>query len=188
MAMTPQSWSITGGAVELGVDRRVLAKRVAVLVPAREEGNTKYYWMKDLAKVLHGIDTKALTLDAEKTRLTKEQADKTAMENEVQRGNLVDVSLIAKAWDIVGANIKTRMLAIPTKAAPLVIGSKSLPKVQAALEGVIHDALDELSRTAPGTTAKPGATGRVKAAAKVKSKPVGRRTPKAKSRVKRRAR
>jgi len=86
-----------------------------------------------------------INLDAERARLTKEQADKVAMENELTRSQLIDAEQVAVMWANVVVNIKTRVLAIPTKAAPLVIGCKTMPQVRDVIERVIIEALHDLS-------------------------------------------
>ena len=50
-----------------------------------------------------------------------------------------------QAWTRVGTNIKTKMLSIPTKAAPLVIGCKTIPQVKEVLDQHVYEALNELS-------------------------------------------
>lgn len=127
----------------------------------------------------------SLDLTRERARLAKEQADRTAMENAERRGKLIDSEKAAEWWASVITNARMRLLAIPTKVAPLVIGSKSLPEVRDVIEKAIHDALTELSAADP--IAGAGGNEGMEAAAAPDSKPVGRRKPKAKSGKQRRA-
>ncbi len=133
-------------------------------------------------------NVEALDLQKERARLAKEQADKTAMENEERRGNLVDVTKIAPLWANLAASIKTKFLSIPTKAAPLVMGCKTLPETKEALEHLIHDTLRDLSATAPGIIAAGDSAESNEAAPKVDSKRVGGRKKKAQPRKQRRTR
>lgn len=94
-------------------------------------------------------DGNVIVFEAERARLTKEQADKAAMQNAVTRGVLVDVEEVAQHWGGLLTNCKTKLLAIPTKAAPMVIGSKSLPQVREVLEKFIREALHDLISANP---------------------------------------
>lgn len=151
---------------------------------AREFGR----WLKrrNLSGLSISPDGIALDLDAERARLAKEQADKTAMENAVRRGDLVSSELVADWWSHVITNAKTRLLGIPTAAAPLVLGTKSLAGVRDKLEELITDALNDLSRTNPIPGA--GSDADMAPAAAPDGEPVGGPVSKAKSRGKRRTR
>lgn len=94
-------------------------------------------------------DGQLINVDAERARLTKEQADKVAMENEVRRGRLVDAEHVAALWANTLTNVKNRMLGIPTRAAPLVIGRKAVPEVREIIKRFIVEALNELSAADP---------------------------------------
>lgn len=148
--------------------------------PAREFGE----WMKrrHLSGLTVGEDGKVYDLEAERARLAKEQADKTAMENEEKRGRLIDAEKAAGWWVQIITNAKTKILAIPTKAAPLVLGCKSLAQAKDVLEKLIHESLTELSATNPVTVAGGEGAASVETAAAPDSEPVGRSRKKAKSR------
>lgn len=151
--------------------------------PAREFGD----WLKrrHLSGLIPVGDGKVLDLNAERARLAKEQADKTALENEEKRGVMVDVREIVDRWAAVGTNIKARLLSIPTKAAPLVLGCKTLPQVREVLAQLINDVLSELSASPPGIRSGAGSIQEPEAAADTDSKPVGGRKKKTKSRKRR---
>lgn len=131
-------------------------------------------------------DGNVIVFEAERARLTKEQADKVAMDNAVKRGDLMSVTEVAKHWAGLVVNAKTRLLSIPTKAAPLVIGARSLPVAREIIERFVVEALNELVSADfhPDGGGAPG----VEAAAEVDGQPVGGPAPKVKPRGKRRAR
>lgn len=133
-----------------------------------------------------GEDGEVISFEAERARLTKEQADKVAMDNAVKRGDLMSVTEVAKHWAGLVVNAKTRLLSIPTKAAPLVIGARSLPVAREIIERFVVEALNELVSADfhPDGGGAPG----VEAAAEVDGQPVGGPAPKVKPRGKRRAR
>lgn len=131
MALTQQLWTISGLSTELGMDRRSLARRLdaAGLEPAEEKGRSKKYRMSDVVRVLQDRDD--LDLTAEKARLAKEQADKTRLQNDEERGELVRVGDMVKwAGDMVAA-ARAKLLSIARKH----------PEVA----GEIRQALTELS-------------------------------------------
>jgi phage terminase Nu1 subunit (DNA packaging protein) len=113
--MSAQLWSLSALSVELGMDRRSLARRIddAGLQPAEEKGRSKLYRMSDVVRVLQ--ERTGLNLTEEKARLASEQADKTALHNEEERGELVRVEDMTKfVGDMVGA-ARSKFLAISRK-------------------------------------------------------------------------
>ena len=115
---------------------------------------------------------KVLDLNAERARHSKEQADKLEMENEVRRGLLMGRDEIQAELGRIFTNFKVKLLAIPTKLAPLVFSMKSIPEIMEALKAAIYECLNELAAELriEGDTAT----------AKSKRKPMGGRKPKVK--------
>lgn len=149
-------------------------------LPAREFGE----WLKrrHLSGIAVGQDGTTYDLEAERARLAKEQADKTAMDNEEKRGRLIDAEKVSVWWVQIVTNAKSKLLALPTKAAPLVLGCKTLAQAKDILEKLIHDALTELSATNPvGITGGESVAG-VETATEIDGQPVGRPRKKAKPR------
>lgn len=91
-------------------------------------------------------DNNVLDLQAERARLAKEQADKTAMENARIRGELVPVQAVRQLLEAVLSTFKTRVLALPSKLAPLLIGLTSPVDARDVVDNGLTDALNELSR------------------------------------------
>jgi phage terminase Nu1 subunit (DNA packaging protein) len=116
--------------------------------PVKTRGREKLYYLPDVIQYRLQRSAKSadeLVLTSERARLAKEQADKTAMENAIKRGELVDLPKVADALTKILTNVKTRLLAIPRRAAPLVLGCKTLPQVEDQLVSLVHEALTELS-------------------------------------------
>lgn len=127
----------------------------------------------------------------ERARLLKAQADKTELEVETMRGNLIPVEQVEVDWLTMVMSCRSRLLAIPTKIAFQIISLKEPEEVERFLKRNIYEALTELA-TEDDTSAIPeyekeGDSG-VDAATGTDSKPVGRQKPKAKPRSKRRTR
>lgn len=128
-------------------------------------------------------DGQLINFEAERARLTREQADKVAMENEVRRGRLVDAEHVAGLWANTLTNVKNRLLGIPTRAAPLVIGRKTAVEAREVIKRFIVEALNELSAADP--TTDPSSTQWPDAAAGSDGEPVGGPAPPAKRRKQR---
>jgi phage terminase Nu1 subunit (DNA packaging protein) len=89
----------------------------------------------------------ALNPIQERARKDKEQADKTALENQVRRGELVEGALVASKWTEILMKVRSKLLRIPWAAAPLLLGHTDQVKIQIVLEDQIRDALSELAAT-----------------------------------------
>ena len=85
-----------------------------------------------------------LDIVAERARLAKEQADKLEMENATSRGELLPRAEVVSALQAVFARCRARLLSLPTKLAPLIVGEPSPAVVQDRITQGVHEALDEL--------------------------------------------
>lgn len=85
----------------------------------------------------------------ERAKLTKAQRIKTELEVAVMRGELHHAEDVELVMNGMIAAFRTRMLAIPTKAAGDLQGKTSLTEIQATLRKHIHEALGELSTYDP---------------------------------------
>jgi phage terminase Nu1 subunit (DNA packaging protein) len=86
-----------------------------------------------------------LDLNAERARLAKEQADKTAIENATARGELLPVADVRRTYETLFTSLRDRVLAVRS-TAPLLVDAavgEGLPKVRALLTEALTQALDE---------------------------------------------
>jgi phage terminase Nu1 subunit (DNA packaging protein) len=114
------------GKVDVNAADKILDERQAKAKPAKAKK----------AKGLDGVH--------ERARLAKEKADAQAIENAKARGELVPQEEVATNWDKLVTACKTRLLAIPNKAAPQVVGMD--PKEASGfIRGLIVEALEELA-------------------------------------------
>ena len=90
-------------------------------------------------------DTGDYDLTVERARKEKESADKLQMENQVTRGELVEIADVEKLWSSEFARIKNKLLAIPKKLAPLMVPIKKQGEAHDILTAVCYEALNELS-------------------------------------------
>jgi phage terminase Nu1 subunit (DNA packaging protein) len=109
-------------AVELRIDRRTLARELEGLPPdtvSQGKGRADRRWL--LARVVEHLRGNSqgdgYDAEAELGRLRFEQANKTALENAVRSGQLLDVGLVYRAWEMLLVGIRARMLSVPTKLA-----------------------------------------------------------------------
>ena len=84
-------------------------------------------------------------MEASKLRITKEQALKLELENRRKQGELLPKSDIQKEVGYAFSNVRTRLLAIPNKAAPAVFGIDSRAEIESILKQLVHESLDELA-------------------------------------------
>lgn len=84
-------------------------------------------------------------LQAEKTRLTKANADKTELEVKAMRGEYISAAIVQDFQSDMVSRCRARLLAIPTKSAHELLDVSDLNAVQTILKGHIYEAIRELS-------------------------------------------
>lgn len=148
-------FSINSIAVQLGIDRRTVRARLKDYPPRNRTKNLIEYDLKTIVAAFAQGQTKAgndddLDLTQARARLATAQAEKTELELAVRRGELIDLNAAALQWAQVGETIKSKLMAIPSRATPVITGQPSAI-VFAALEKLIYECLTELAGTPPGT-------------------------------------
>jgi terminase small subunit / prophage DNA-packing protein len=88
-----------------------------------------------------------LDLVTERARLASEQADAQSMKNAVTRGELIPKADVVAGMQTSFVRVRARLLSLPTKVAPLIIGTTSLTEVVEKLTDLINEALAELTST-----------------------------------------
>jgi phage terminase Nu1 subunit (DNA packaging protein) len=90
-------------------------------------------------------DVTSLDIDEARRRKLAAEAALTELDLSHRRGELIEIEYIA---DLVGdeyANVRAKILALPTKLAPLLLGLTSLTEVRGIIETGIIEALEELT-------------------------------------------
>lgn len=93
-----------------------------------------------------GIDGDENSYETQRTRVYKARAEILEAQSQAMRGELHDAACIT---DVVGeglANLRAKMLAIPTTAGPRVADETDPNKCAAMIETLIHEALAECSK------------------------------------------
>ena len=82
-------------------------------------------------------------LQYEKTRLTKAQADKTELEAQLVKRELLRAENVAQVWQSQIIAFRSRILSLPTKLSPDILQAQDLTEAKAILENALHEALKE---------------------------------------------
>ena len=117
-----------------------------------------------------------------RTRKTSYEADLKHMELKKAAGELIEIEEIKDAWTEVLSNLRSKLLAIPVKLAPIVQNETNIRSIEKLIESHIHEAMHELSQYDPNTNrtkekdkaAASNGNGSAQASTQAKRKPVGR--------------
>lgn len=149
----------------------------------------KWFVRREISKRLEDVGGELFDYEAERARLTHEQADKTALEVEVLKGNLLPKERVIQEQSAMISAARARLLSLPIKAAPILINQADKREVESFLRELVYEALDELSEFDIADYLPDDQPERedVETAAGADGKPVGGRAPDAEPRGKRRA-
>ena len=81
----------------------------------------------------------------EKARLTKAQADKAELEVSELEAKLIPSDLVADTWIDYVANVRAKLLGLPSKVAHQVLTLEKYSEVEEAIKEQVYDALQELA-------------------------------------------
>lgn len=145
MAIRAGLYTISGLEAELGINRRKLGQALSTVPP---EGGTEQrpeWRIKTVLAALAKEDGVALNPQAEKARLDKARADIAEIELDKRRGDVASLMVVSQVWADICINLKTRLRAIPTKAAPLLAAASQAEECKEILSTFIDEALTELA-------------------------------------------
>lgn len=155
-------------------------------------------WRKD-REVEKAIGTASgATIDEAKRRKTAAEAELAELDLAERRGQVVAVAAVMKFFGDQVSSARARLLALPTKAAPLMVPITDVVEAREQLDAIVRECLNELSGYDAGKFGSglgdagdglpEGDSPAMVAAAEVDGKPMGGPVPEAKPRSKRRAR
>jgi len=81
----------------------------------------------------------------EKKRLERLKGDKIERELEILSGQYIEVSEAMTGWGKIVMSVRNRLLAIPKKAAPLMVGIKKMTEAEDILKRTVYEALRDLA-------------------------------------------
>ena len=144
MALTPTEFTITGLGVEFDMSHRKVGRLIRDVEPVRKKGRSKYYLISQVAGKLLGVDNEDLDLTTERARLTKAQADKTELQLEIDKSEVLTIIDVERNWTNITQAIRAKLLSMPTTMA-VELANLSRPEIKHILEKHIFNILDELS-------------------------------------------
>jgi phage terminase Nu1 subunit (DNA packaging protein) len=119
--------------------------------PARKKRGRWVFSLPEIEKWLSERGKKATgSLDAERARLAREQADKLEMENALTRGEMVHIDDSAAVLEAVFVAIRAKILSLKVKIPPNVIGCGRLPEIEAIVDRECNSILHEIAQINPG--------------------------------------
>lgn len=92
-------------------------------------------------------DEEALDLNLEKAKLARAQTEGHNLKNAVLRSELLPLDDMEDVVSGLLNAVRTKLLALPTKAAPLLVGLMSAVEIRDLLTGMVHDILNDLADT-----------------------------------------
>lgn len=100
--------------------------------------------LRDL-NIKDGID--AADYGVERARLVKAKADLAEMEASQMRGDLLPAADVTVAWTEIVALMRSRLLALPDKIAPVVHETTSIAQAKDVIKKAIYEILTEIAAT-----------------------------------------
>lgn len=149
--------SITELASLTGFDRRRITTALADLKHEKGGKGAKLYESADALLALFtgsSFDDKK-----ERGRLTHHQANLAGLQEDELRGELVRVEDVEKVVGDHVAACRAKLLNLPAKVTPLVLGMETPEEVTATLESVLWEALAELANQYDGHQKNSGTMG-----------------------------
>lgn len=134
--------SVTGYIRFLQESSYSRAVSVVATVPAEAQGGSE--------------DAKA-DYDAEKARLTRAKRISAELDLAVKSGQLHRAAEVEGVMTDMLATFRTRVLALPARVAPLVLGKEELAEVKSTMQKYVKEVLEELSDYEPKKFAPKGA-------------------------------
>ncbi len=116
--------------------------------PCHQSGKKWVFTVHKVSDWLRARDIESsgtLDLGQERAKLTKLQAEKTTIELEQTRGNLIPFELVVETWQGHIANARAKLLGLPPKAAAQIEGAESYAEIEGILKDIVNEALDELA-------------------------------------------
>ena len=105
-------------------------------------------YIRYLRSLSKGKNTSSGDLNEERTRLTKAQADRAELELQEKENELISTDLIKTIWSDYVANVRSKLLALPSKLGHLTQSAESYAEAEAIIKESIYECLEELSEDA----------------------------------------
>ena len=128
--------------------RRVQQLSQEGVIPRAERGRYELApsvqgYVRYLQERIAGNSKTPYDYHTEKARLVRAQADRAEAELAELNGNLVSAADVAEQWGHLLANMKSRLLAIPSKTAPKLLQKERIDTIQMILDEAMTEVLTE---------------------------------------------
>ncbi len=139
--------------LDLSVRSVSTLKRAGVFPEAQRAGHdldaVRVAYIRHLRESAAGRSAAYGTLDltAERARLAHAQAEKAERENAVAEGDFLPRGEVHTAMTATFMRVRSKLLAMPSKLAPYLVGIETPATAQGILQKEIYRALDELAAT-----------------------------------------
>lgn len=100
-------------------------------------------------------DGQVFDLKSEQARFNHHAANLKQLEEAQLRGDLLQAEDVLEQWQAILANVRARILSLPSKLAPQAYVAKTAVKVEDLLRQGIHEVLEELSEDGKPKPRKP---------------------------------
>ena len=146
--MAAALFTMNGAATETGRDRKTITRALRGMAPDGKSGRWDAWHMTTILDALDANGTtQRLDLTTERARFAAAQADDREMKNALARRDQITVGEFHLMMTSAFARVRAKLLALPSKMAPLVVGAKTAAEAQKMLKDTVHEALDELAAT-----------------------------------------
>jgi phage terminase Nu1 subunit (DNA packaging protein) len=150
--MQAELWTLSGLSVELGRDRRTLARDLEGLDPDKLEhkgGRTERRWrMRRVVEHLYRQGPSLAATDDfenQRERLAAAQAERVEMENAIRRGQLAECAAVQAGWADHIAAARAKLLSLPAKLGPQLTNISDASVAADKIRADIYAAIDELA-------------------------------------------
>lgn len=112
-----------------------------------DDARTSYIlYLREVASGRAGnAETSTYDIVEERARLAHHQANKTSLEEDVLKGDLIPAEEVLKSWEKMVSSFRAKMLSMPTKTSHLLVNVKEFDEVEVILKTHVYEALKELS-------------------------------------------
>ena len=122
--------------------------------PAEKRGKSNKY---DTAKCIEWFvysKGKKLDYQEERTMLTKLQADRQNLEVQILQGELLKADEVLLEWSNIFSQIKSSLLAIPTRAAAMLVGVEKKTETKKIIENLLRETLEKIANNTTNNNKK----------------------------------
>ena len=133
-------------AGELNVAAATIATWQRDGLPYHKEGRSNYYLLREVVDFLlarQGSDR--LDPAQERAKLHKSQRLIKELEYSVLSEKYIPIETVERFMTDVFANVRGRLLGLPTRLAPAVLSCTTLPEIHDAAQSLVYEALNDLA-------------------------------------------